>query len=236
MEQQSGQVRTRPIGEGGYGRLRHWSQRNRARRWELVRTRIDWSSVSRVLDLGGTPLIWARSGLTDLPLDITCVNILGEPREERHGSLTVRHVRGDATDLALTDGDYDLVFSNSVIEHVGGDDAIGRFARIARSGRQYYVQTPNRYFLLEPHFILPFHFLMPRLVKALIVMFWDRKPRRRSFAAAAERVDSVHLLSVPEMRELFPDGEMVLERKFGMVKSIMVFGGCSRDRSGVQTG
>lgn len=231
MGKQSGDVRNRPVGEGGYGRLRYWSQRNRARRWKLVRSRIDWSSVSRVLDLGGTPLTWSRSGLTHLPLDITCVNLQGTPREERYGAMTVRHQLGDATDLTLAEGNYDLVFSNSVIEHVGGHAEIARFARIARSGQQYFVQTPNRYFLIEPHFVLPFHFLMPRLLKILIVMFWDRGPRRRSFAMATQRVASVHLLSVPEMRRLFPDGDMVLERKFGLTKSIMIFGDPDRDRT-----
>ena len=53
-----------------------------------------------MLDLGGTPRFWTDSGLTHLPLDILCLNLNGEPSIQRIGNMTVRVVRGDATDLS----------------------------------------------------------------------------------------------------------------------------------------
>jgi ubiquinone/menaquinone biosynthesis C-methylase UbiE len=55
------------------------------------------------------------------------------------------------------DHQFDIVFSNSTIEHVGSIDDQRAMAReIVRVGRKYYVQTPNRYFPIEPHFVFPF--------------------------------------------------------------------------------
>jgi 2-polyprenyl-3-methyl-5-hydroxy-6-metoxy-1,4-benzoquinol methylase len=59
---------------------------------------------------------------------------------------------------------FDIVFSNSVIEHVGDAESQQQFAHeIARVGRAYWVQTPNRRFPVEPHLLTPFlHFLPTR--------------------------------------------------------------------------
>src|SRR5205823_5300932 len=124
-----------------------------------------------------------------------------QPGSHRVGQATIDVVVGDATDPPVDPADYDLVFSNSVIEHVGGSDAIGAFADVTRRGTRYFLQTPNRWFLVEPHFVLPFHFLLPRRLKAAIVMWWDRGPRRRTYRQALERVDSIHLLTRRELEE-----------------------------------
>lgn len=204
--------------------IRRLSHRNRDQRWILIRSRIDWPNIRTVLDLGGTPRFWKESGLSHLPLDVTCLNLVGEPSVERFGNLSVRRAVGDATCPQFDPSQFDLVFSNSVIEHVGDGAAVARLAQIVRQGPRYFVQTPNRYFLVEPHFILPFHFLMPRWLKAAIVTFWDRGPKRRSYAEAKKRVDSIHLLSRHELQALFPDAEVVEERKWLQTKSFMAFG------------
>ena len=128
--------------------------------------------------------------------------------------MTVRVVRGDATDPPWDPSQFDLVFSNSVIEHVGGPDAMGRLAEVLRAAPRYFVQTPNRFFFVEPHFILPAHYLLPRWLKVAIVTRWDRGPRRRSRSEAQERVDSVHLLNLSEVRNLFPDGDVYKGRLY----------------------
>src|SRR3954468_15531813 len=153
-------------------RVRRFSDRSRARRWADLRERIDWDDVKRVLDLGGKPTFWTDATILARPLEITCLNLRAEPGSHRLGEATVDVVVGDATDPPVDPADYDLVFSNSVIEHVGGEDAIRACAGDTRRGRHYFLQTPNRWFILEPHFVLPFHFLLPRRVKAAIVMWW----------------------------------------------------------------
>lgn len=204
--------------------VRRFSSANRARRWDVLHRHVDWPAVTRVLDLGGKPGFWLEPGVPDQPLAITLVNINGEPGTQTVGSRTVELMRGDATDPPVDPTAYDLVCSNSVIEHVGGPASIQAFADVTRKGRQYFLQTPNRYFLMEPHFVLPFHFLLPRVVKGAIVMFWDRGPRRRSWAEALERVDSIHLLDRKEVEELFPGDLVVPERRWFHTKSFMVFG------------
>ena len=64
---------------------------------------------------------------------------------------------GDACDPKLFEGRrFDFVHSNSVIEHVGDDEQIRRFARNTRRlGDRYYMQTPDYWFPYEPHFRFP---------------------------------------------------------------------------------
>jgi hypothetical protein len=205
-------------------RVRRFSERSRARRWADLRDGLDWDEVKLVLDLGGKPSFWTDAAILARPLEITCLNLRAEPGSHRLGEATVDVVVGDATDPPVDPTAYDLVFSNSVIEHVGGADAIGAFADVTRQGRQYFLQTPNRWFVVEPHFVLPFHFLLPRRLKAAIVMWWDRGPRRRTYEEALERVDEIHLLTRRELELLFPGARIVVDRKWLLPKSFMVFG------------
>ncbi len=214
---------------GGLGghvrrRVRRFSERTRARRWDALRERIDWDDVKRVLDLGGKPSFWSDDAVVGRPLEITCLNLRAQPRTETVGQATIEVVVGDATEPPVDPADYDLVFSNSVVEHVGGPDAIAAFADVTRLGRQYFLQTPNRFFPIEPHFVLPLHFVLPRKVKAAIVMWWDRGPRRRTYLQALARVDEIHLLTKRELQLLFPDATIEVERKWLLPKSFMVFG------------
>jgi|SRR5947209_1353333 len=205
-------------------RVRRFSDRSRARRWVDLRTNVDWDDVKRVLDLGGKPSFWTDEAVLTRPLEITCLNLRSQPGPRQLGQASVDVVVGDATDPPVDPADYDLVFSNSVIEHVGGADAIAAFAAVTRHGRQYFLQTPNRWFVVEPHFVLPLHFLLPRRLKAAIVMWWDRGPCRRTYRQALERVDSIHLLTRRELELLFPGATIVVDRKWLLPKSFMVFG------------
>jgi hypothetical protein len=213
-----------PLGAYVRRRVRRFSDRSRARRWEDLRRHIDWDDVKRVLDLGGKPAFWTDPSVLDRPLEVTCLNLRAEPGMQQAGRASIEVVVGDATDPPVDPAAYDLVFSNSVIEHVGGSEAIRGFAEVTRAGAAYFLQTPNRYFLVEPHFVLPFHFLLPRRLKALVIMWWDRGPRRRSYAEALARVDEIHLLTRRELELLFPEATIVVDRKWLHAKSFMVFG------------
>ncbi|MCU1449872.1 MAG: methyltransferase type 11 [Acidimicrobiales bacterium] len=208
-------------------RVRRFSERSRSRRWAELRARIEWDEVKRILDLGGKPSFWTDEATLNRSLEITCLNLRPQPVGEEVGRATIEVVVGDATDPPVDPGEFDLVFSNSVIEHVGGPEAIAAFADVTRRGVRYFLQTPNRWFPVEPHFVLPLHFVLPTRVKAVIVMVWDRGPRRRSYAEALARVEEIHLLTRRELELLFPDATIVADRKWLMTKSFMVFGGRS---------
>lgn len=73
------------------------------------------------------------------------------------------YVQGDGRNLPYTNNEFDIVFSNSVIEHVGTFEDQKRFAEeIRRVAKSYWVQTPNRHFPVETHLIAPFIHFLPR--------------------------------------------------------------------------
>jgi len=76
----------------------------------------------------------------------------------------VRAVRADGRELPFADGAFDVGFSNAVVEHVaGGRDGQRSFVHeLCRVARRVFVTTPNRWFPLEVHTLLPFvHWLPP---------------------------------------------------------------------------
>jgi hypothetical protein len=122
---------------------------------------------------------------------------------------------GDGTKLQYADGEFGTVFSSSTVEHVPKELQPAFAAEIRRVGRRYFVQTPNRYFPIEPHYQFPlFQFLPHRVQKALNNRFslgW--RPRGQW--------EEVNLLSARDLRQLFPDAEIHRERVFGLTKSLM---------------
>jgi len=170
-----------------------------------------------IIDVGGYPATWA---LIEARPSVVMVNL--EDEHWRDGSL--EKVRGDGRKLTYPDRSFDIAFSNSVIEHVGTWEDQRDFAdEIRRVGTRYYVQTPNRRFPLEMHVLAPFvQHLPPALAKRLIRWItpwgWMHRPTPEY---VDEFVDHLRLLTVDEMRELFPDAVILRERVFGITKSII---------------
>ena len=180
----------------------------------------------KLLDVGGSIKFWKILGLAGRDdIEFTILNIV--PADDNDDRF--RYLQGDARDLSrFDDGQFDIVFSNSVIEHVGGWEDQQRMAReVRRVGRRYFVQTPNRYFLLEPHFLVPgFQFfpvsLRSWMVSSFDVGWYKRIPDK---AAARREVESISLLSKEQLRTLFPDASIYNERFLGLSKSFVAFGG-----------
>jgi hypothetical protein len=173
-----------------------------------------------VLDLGGKAETWRRA--TNRPQHVVLVNL--EP-SDRQGEDWIEHIHGDSCDLPTpARRSYDLVYSNSVLEHVGGHRRRREFATtVASSARLYWIQTPYRYFPIEPHWLFPGMQFLPVNARALIASKWplahSHPPRRE----AIEEVLSTDLVSKTELVELFPDGEIRFERVFGLPKSMIAF-------------
>jgi len=181
----------------------------------------------RVIDIGGAPGFWQTLD-TAVSADIVMVNVAPQPvPAAHHGAIAFESAAGDARDLRRWgDRAFDLVLSNSVIEHVGGwadiERASGEMRRLAAHG---WVQTPAFGFPIEPHFALPFiHWLAPPLRAALL----PRLPRRgyRHLAIgtvgdARRAVEEINLLTGRELRFLFPEAELLRERVLGLTKSFI---------------
>jgi hypothetical protein len=198
-------------------RTNSWTHKIRQRRnEEFKRTFPDLASM-RVLDLGGTALSWQVTGLR--ARSVTIVNLDDAPDPEEPW---LEYVRGDA--CAGGFGKYDLVFSNSLMEHLGGHARRRQFADVVRdSAPSWWVQTPYRYFPIEPHWVFPGFQFMPFRTRLFISQHWSmlHMPACKDRVAAEELVASVELISASEMRSYFPDSQIWFERIAGIPKSIV---------------
>jgi hypothetical protein len=176
-----------------------------------------------VVDLGGTPEFWRGAPIR--PQRVTCVNPDASDRRRDHNCdepwLTM--VRGDACTISGI-GTFDLAFSNSTIEHVGGHAPRLAFANTLRAlAPRYWVQTPYRYFPIEPHFLFPLMQFLPTRQQALIAEHWPLSNcGEHQGRDAVNVVLWVELLSITDMRHYFPDGDLIKERALGITKSIIV--------------
>lgn len=179
-----------------------------------------------ILDIGGEAAYWEKSlASADLYRNCTITMINRKISASRFPNIHFRV--GDATDLSeFADRSFDIVFSNSVIEHVGSWENQQKMAReVRRLGKQYFLQTPNYYFVIEPHSYFPFFNRLPLPLRCVAARFWpwgnkripDFSPKSREYIRT-----SVRLLKRREMKELFPDAELLEERALGGVKSFIV--------------
>jgi len=198
-----------------------WGARRRSRRWTwLVDTFPDLAAMS-VLDLGGSVESWRRAPVR--PKHVHIVNLEEQPGEVPEWA-EVDH--GDACELPdrIRSRHYDLAFSNSVIEHVGGHERRMRFADAARNlADAYWVQTPYRYFPIEPHWVAPGMQFTPIAVRRRLAHRWPlQHTRARDAAEALEGVLWVELLDRTQMRYYFPDATVLRSERFmGMTKSLI---------------
>jgi hypothetical protein len=180
----------------------------------------------KILDVGGTQSFWERMGPAE-GIEVVLLN-LQAPVATLPG---FSGVAGDARDMrGFNDGEFDVVFSNSVIEHVGDYGDQRRMAgEVRRVGQRYFVQTPNKYFPVEPHFLFPFYQFLPLRARAWLIGRFDLGWRKRAPdpQKALEQARSVRLLTRSELAGLFPDGTILDEKLLGLTKSFMVFGGFS---------
>jgi SAM-dependent methyltransferase len=203
------------------------SDRLRQRRFARFRRLVGTlPSPVRILDVGGTTTFWERVGWAGKPgFDIVLLNI--EPQETAHSNIVP--TTGDAADLSrYADNAFDVVVSNSVIEHLPTLDLQARMAaEVTRVGKRLYLQTPNRYFPLEPHFLFPFFAVLPIAVRVWLLRHMDLGWRKRctDAAEALAVVRSVRLMTRSELTHQFPGAQIEAERFLLLPKSFIVLDG-----------
>ncbi|MCH8822438.1 MAG: methyltransferase domain-containing protein [Planctomycetes bacterium] len=203
------------------------SNRMRTKRFELFeRLAANMPRPLRIIDLGGTPEFWEQRGWGERSdVHITGVNI--QPKVT--GTNNFQPVFGDVTDLSqFPDNSFDIAFSNSVIEHLRDLQSQAKMAcEMKRVAGAIWLQTPNYWFPIEPHFhIVGWQWLPIWLRKAIIKKTrcgW-RGPCRDE-AEAEDIVREVRLMTKRELVKLFPDHIFVAERFCGVVKSWIVHSG-----------
>jgi SAM-dependent methyltransferase len=226
-------ARVRPVAPQGSVRLKvfykflpsisaFFRRRRMSKFAEIVKIR----PGARVLDLGGAPAIWEH---VSVPLKITLLNLPGSLSPGEFEILKSPHLRhhtfhvieGDACNVEqFGDHCFDLVFSNSVIEHVGPPPKQAEFAHeVLRLGKSYWVQTPSKWFPIEVHSGVLFYWFYPEWLRAALMKSW----RKRLPAWWADYMDTTRVLSRRRMAELFPNGRTRVDYFFGFPKSYVSY-------------
>lgn len=203
--------------------------RVRERRNRLIQSLIQQfgDSQIQILDVGGTPDFWNNMGFTG---NEKCrIVILNLQQYDTSSYEFINSIRGDGRKMDIfSDKEFDLVISNSVIEHVGNSDDQKRFAQeIMRLGKNYFLQTPYYYFPMEPHFLFPFFQFLPERVKFFLVMHFNLGYYQKTKSPDGVRniLNSVKLLKRRDLVNLFPEAIIINERIFGITQSLLAIGG-----------
>ena len=180
----------------------------------------------RILDISGTQYFWEAVDFIDEDgVEITLFNI--EPQIISYSNF--KFVQGDATDLNLfKDKSFDIVFSNSVIEHLSSFENQKKMAiEVQRIGIRYWVQTLSLYFPIEQHFLFPFYHWLPVRIRVWLLQNFDLGwyKKEKDYKTAYELVKSIRLLNLRELKSLFPQAKIYKERIFGIVKSYIAYSG-----------
>jgi hypothetical protein len=213
-----------------------FSQSHRVRRAALFHRYLHPTQEDKILDLGSedgsfvADIIPFRKNVFIADID---EEMLSRGRA-RYGFKTV--LLDESGVLPFEDDYFDIIHCNSVIEHVAIDkkqqwslqsqkefievafERQKRFAgEIRRVGKNYFVQTPNKNFIFESHTWLPLVQFLPRplLIKTIKFLnkWWVKKT-----------APDWNLLTVKQMKELFPDAVIIKERVLGLTKSLIAIG------------
>jgi hypothetical protein len=208
-------LRERVVGGGD-----SWSSRRRAERAEWLSKAFPGLAEMNVLDLGGDPSTWQQAPVRPRHVHVVNIEKLDQPDLD-----WIEVDRGDACALppAIASRRYDLVFSNSVLEHVGGHERRVRFAETAHAmAPAHWVQTPYRYFPVEPHWVAPGMQYLPVRMRAAMARRWPLAHVRSSnLRDALDGVLWTELVDRTQMRYYFPDSAILSERVFGLPKSLI---------------
>lgn len=214
-----------------------FSAQARKKRAQLFRQYFSINENTKILDLGsenGTNIFNVLQNTSYNPANVYIADISQNAVEEGKRNYGFNAVLIDESGkLPFEDKFFDIVYCSSVIEHVtvvksdvwtwkdGKEFSAESFKHqklfadeIIRLGKKYFVQTPSKNFPVESHTWLPLVGYLPR--KHFLPIL---KLSNRFWVKQAE--PDFNLLNKDDMKRLFPDAEIVKEKKYGLTKSIM---------------
>lgn len=177
----------------------------RRRRMQLFVKLLRPTAGMKILDLGGLPDIWDS---VKPVLNITCLNLPGEANKDHNTHHNITYVEGDACSVPYFNrGDFDIVFSNSVLEHVGGLEKQLKFINeVKRLSDFYWIQTPSKYFPIEAHCGMPFWWFYPNWLRSFFLDGWSKK-----LPAWTEAISSTTVISKDELKSFLPGSKIITE-------------------------
>ncbi len=208
-----------------YRVYRSLGKRFRRKRMQLFIRQFAPTSSTRICDIGGTPFNWKFMSVKPW---LVFAN-LRRPAPTLRFSDREAWVIADATRLPFRRDSFDIAFSNSLIEHVGSFENQEKVAaEVRRIAQAYFVQTPNFWFPIEPHWLAPaVHWIqgfLPRRLLFYLLRYGTLKGLlERPSPQEIERIlAEFRLLTKDELRRLFPEGRLLVESFFGLPKSLIV--------------
>ncbi|MFD0820691.1 class I SAM-dependent methyltransferase, partial [Micromonospora zhanjiangensis] len=188
-----------------------WGARRRARRARWLRQAFPDLAEMSVVDLGGRLDDWRRAPVR--PRHVHVITLEPAPAEVPDWAEVEQ---ADVCELPahIAVRRYDLVFSDSVIEHLGGHERRLRFAENVHAlARAHWIQTPYRYFPIEPHWAAPGLQFLPLPARIAVARHWPpaalSQPDRADPAGAVRWTE---LLGLTQMRDYFPRSAIRVER------------------------
>ncbi len=196
----------------------------RQKRFELLKNGIEkliQKDHFKILDIGGDIQYWKNIGWQHPACKIHLLNLYESKVPENETDQFSSSV-GNGLSLEYKKGEVDLIFSNSVIEHVGSYANQQIFAgEVRRVSDKYIVQTPSIWFPLEPHSLIPLFQFLPHPIRALLIMTFNINyfPKAKTYKAAIKVSHSTLMFTHKRFKQLFPEAEIQVERFFGIPKS-----------------
>ena len=180
---------------------------------------LDIKGDENILDVGGDERTWIGLGFEE---KVTLLNLSFKCKIK-----DFNYVLGNACDMGMfSNKSFDIIYSNSVIEHVGKNKQKEFAKEIMRVGKKYWVQTPNKHFPIEPHFVFPFFQYFPLSVKKMIGITWPYSHYKMGNSKQIDILNDlsqIYLLNEKELRNLFPPCKIFEERYLGITKSIVAY-------------
>ena len=176
-------------------------------------------NTDNILDVGGTVATWIGSGFEK---NVTLLNLSFDNENKKFN-----YVLGDACNMDMfSNQSFDIIYSNSVIEHVGKDKQKEFAKEIIRVGKKYWVQTPYKHFPIEPHFVFPFFQYYPVSIQKFVGLNWQYSHYRIGNAKDSEilkDISQIYLLNKKELKNLFPGSKIFEEKFWGITKSLIAY-------------
>jgi len=181
----------------------------RNKRFNFFIKELNLTGKEKILDVGGTFHFWLN---IDSFENITILNLYHDRSNDR-----IKNVVYDGSVFPFDDKSFDVVFSNSTIEHVGDFLDKQKFANeIQRVSKKYFVQTPSFWFPYEPHAMIPFFQFIP----ANLQMVLHKLIKKSEYPI--EELLSIKLLTKKELKYLFPGSKIKTEKFLLWTKSYFI--------------
>ena len=193
---------------------------------ELIEVAYKKNGFVNIIDIGGTAEYWniiQRHYLERHHVTITLVNTSATLVGTNKNPFVF--INSDGCNLAcFSNKSFHIAHSNSVIEHVGDWARMVAFSEeLARVSDAYFVQTPNYWFPIEPHYMMAFIHWLPKPFRIWLVLHFQLGTMRRATSVdeAVRIVESARLLNFKMFQALFKDAQIFTERVFWLPKSFI---------------